>query len=214
MRPDAAVWYQAEGTYRFILEGSYSFLDRHFCQAIGDGQGVPTPLDTWFAEPTVEGLAYSVPALISRADGAALFYYNVASDQEEIGGIRVSLVDPVTAETTPLVDGPMLPKENVDPMPVFLDGGGLRLYHTWGTVEEAPFGPGYSALDETGTVVLESYPLIESPGACGKEPVGECLMDPAFVALDDGRLALYFTANEYVDGVLHIAAIRRAFASD
>jgi hypothetical protein len=84
----------------------------------------------------------------------------------------------------------LLSPAQVDPDPVYLEGGGLRLYHTCGHLGS----PGYAeTLD--GLAFGEDIPLIETDGNCLEEDVGVCesLLDPSFLRLEDDSMWLYFT---------------------
>lgn len=212
---DGAVWLQHEGTWRYVMEGKTELFDEKGPHMLCDAtttDGVNYAFDDKQFYTINNGeTSISVPAFISRADDSALFYFNSLIDG--VSAIWVSTVDPETSEVS-VLPKPILTGLNVDPMPVYVMGGGLRLYHTWSDNLIQSGGIGYTTTHDGLYTADQSALLIPDTGVCDKVPVGECLMDPAFLRLSDGRLVLYFTAPIFSEDGGFTPAIKRAFATD
>jgi hypothetical protein len=65
-------------------------------------------------------------------------------------------------------------------------------------------------------VTFDRFELIRSsePASCDFTNPGECILDPAFLALPDGRLVLYFTWWKTLAEGQFAFDIGRAFAVD
>jgi len=215
---DATVWIRTEDSYLFILEGydeSFSEEDppvSYFCHATSPDGNSFEHQDSYFYEGGYEGGVFSVPSAISRSDGDALLFYmdHLGGENE---GIHVLEADADSLATQVLSDGSIMDEHHVDPDPVYLADGGLRLYHTWfwpleqGGMWESR-GLAYVPLDEDLLPTAEATVLVESD-----EDAGEDIFDPSMVRLHDGTLVLYFTSMISGDEG-NSFAIKRAFATD
>ena len=217
---DGAMWPIGVGALRFVAA----------CSTAAEGGSRPSGRSFWAADTTdldgfdaadaplwtghVEGETLSVPSILAEADGDALLYYNgdMLGLTPEGAGIRVAYVDGKTLAVTLVDAAPILPAVNVDPQPVYLDGGGARLYHT--SLDGTVGGIAYTPLSADGaTAAGAPVFLFQSSGKCDKNSLGECYMDPTFVRTEDGAMYLYFTAlTMEKDGFS--SSIKRARAVD
>lgn len=214
---DATLWHAEPTRWVLLVEGVFQDGEatggepRIFC-ALESTDG-----ERWerVAEPTFSGESpedrVSVPSVLAGEVGARLWYNGDLLARAAGPGIRVADIDGVDHTVTVLSAEPMLGEMQVDPAPVYREGGGVRLYHTWFADDEITSGIGAVELDPEGlTPSGEDRLLVPSRGAnCGKEREGECLMDPTFLALPDGTLVLYFTALE-TEGEAWRPFVRRA----
>lgn len=107
----------------------------------------------------------------------------------------------------------LLPEAHVDPNPVHLLEGGVRLYHT----RALEGGLAYSD-SKNGVVFGDSKPLkglsgqiCYSPPERPSEP-DACYLDPFFLRLSDDRKLLYFSVFESLPGGVERRGIGRAWA--
>ena len=109
----------------------------------------------------------------------------------------------------------LLPEAHVDPMPVALENGGIRLYHSRSL-------EGILAVSDStdGQNFGESRPLKGLSGqVCHApperpSPPDACFLDPALIQAVDGRLVMYFSVFESLPGGVERRGIGRAFAVD
>lgn len=221
---DGAVWIQDEQTYRFVMEGFYDQakqgeqpLEETFLCHGTTTDGASFELsDDYFWTGELEDECNSVLSALTLESGLGLFFYNgdLTRLSDEGPGIRAFTADPETLAIEVQTPAPLLPWYHVDPNPLFLEGGGLRLYHTWFAEEHggplAGTGLGAVDLDEDLNAIGEPVLVLE---AIGDEQEGDKPMDPTLLQLSDGRLVLYYTSFVREPGVAY-ARIRRAFAVD
>jgi len=221
---DASVWVQDEQTYRFVFEG---FFDREtpneqpltetfLCHATSsDGASFELADDyLWTGERDAE--CNSVLSALTTADDRGLFFYNgdLTHQSAEGPGIRAFSLDPASLAVQVETPGPLLPWHHVDPNPVYLEGGGLRLYHTWFADQYGGelAGTGIGAVDLGEDLEASGEPTLVLE-AIGSEQEGDKPMDPTLLMLPDGQLVMYFTS--FVMGEEgNRARVRRAFAVD
>ena len=165
----------------------------------------------------------SVPSSLHLSDWSALIYY-MGDIYSEVGGlagngIRVARRWADDDFASPWITSNILPSNQLDPMPVYLEGGGVRLYHT-STLQppdqpEAHLGPAPGYTDSADAANFDPpQRIIGGSGNCLDPSGGECLLDPAFLRLDDGTLVLYFTWLDGVGSGDWSLGIGRAFATD
>lgn len=221
---DGAVWVQDETTYRFVMEGfdeSIEEPEQHLEETFlchgttTDGRNFELSHD-YFWTGEREGECNSVLAALTITSGEGLFFYNgdLTNKSDEGPGIRAFTIDPVDLEPQVQTPGPILPWYHVDPNPVYLEGGGLRLYHTWFTEQpDSPReGTGLGAVDLDDELNAMGEPTLVFE-ATGDFDEGDLPMDPTLLALSDGRLVLYFTSFVSEPEAAY-GQIRRAFAMD
>jgi len=106
----------------------------------------------------------------------------------------------------------LLPEAHVDPNPVHLLEGGVRLYHT-----RALEGTLAYSDSKNGVVFGESKPLKGLSGQLCYSPPERpsapdaCYLDPFFLRLSDGRKIMYFSIFESLPGGVERRGIGRAF---
>ncbi len=232
---DGTAIYAPNGTMRLILEGTWldeetGWTDkRAWCQASsGDGLSFE-PIEGYFYEGSDnDGSLPSVPSPLHLSNWSALIYY-MGDIYSEVGGfehgngIRVAHTEPDADQAEPWITDNVLPQGQMDPMPVYLEGGGMRLYHTstepFGG-DTGPPGPGPGFTEATdGRSFGEVTRILPIDGNCFEPPGGECMLDPFFLHLDDGTLVLYYTYLQVESEVGEpenwiSVGIGRAFASD
>ncbi|GDX80962.1 hypothetical protein LBMAG42_27730 [Deltaproteobacteria bacterium] len=213
---DAAVLYQPDGSYLLVLESTYTEeggvtpLWRRWCQATSPDGVTFTPNTESYFFTGLEGDegVPSVPGALPLSDGSQLVYYNAAMGSPT-QGIRVAIGAQPDVTLAQLAGTAVLPISDVDPLPVYLEGGGIRLYHTHGPGG----GPGYAEM--AGGVVAEGdSSLINNTEPDCIVAGGECLLDPAFLHLPDGRLVLYYSRVTLNGDGTYSEAIERAWATD
>jgi hypothetical protein len=213
---DLAPLYRPGGALDLVVEGSYTPDPRapaewrRFCRYrdADPGPAVPDAADFYFTGGADDNAQISVHAFVYDADWSGRMYYvgNLAQPGE---GIRVVAVDSAGTVGGSLHPGTILPDTDVDPMPVYLEGGGVRLYHTHGHGG----GAGYADSVDGITFSNDSGLIPHGDNDCTAVG-GECLLDPAFLHLPDDRLVLYFTRLVKNDDGSFSAWIERAFATD
>ena len=213
---DGAVLYEPGGSLRLVVEGIQPIPDdkhaewRRWCQAVGESGTLWTP-DTaafFFTGAQDDADQPSVPAALPLADGSQFLTY-VGALYTDDAGIRVATTAGPDWAVSRISEGSILPVDDVDPDPVYLAGGGIRLFHTHGK----DGGPGYADL-RGGVEPEEDVLLIENVQPDCSTPEGDCLLDPAFLHLPDDRLVLYFTwIRTEEDGTI-LGSIGRAFSTD
>lgn len=213
---DGAMLYEADGSYRLIVEGTEPIEgDKHaawrtWCQATStDGLSfTPDTSSFFFTGAEDDGGQISVPSLLPLADGSQLVAY-VGGLYTDAEGIRLARAagDPWALGRVSAAQ--MFPDDDVDPDPVYLEGGGVRVYHT----HTKQGGAGYGDLRSNYVPEQDVQLIPHTEPGCASAP-GDCLLDPAFVRLDDGRMVLYYT-RLVADGMGWVTAgIGRAFATD
>lgn len=207
---DGTVIYAQDGSYRLLLEATQldketGWTDwRAWCQASSTDGLSFEPAEGYFFEGSDQddGLI-SVPTPLHLRNWDALIYY-MGDIYSELGGyehgngIRIAHAQAGADQAEPWITDNVLPAGQMDPMPVYLEGGGMRLYHT----STEPFegddstfpgpGPGFAESGD-GQTFDPALRLLEVEGNCFEQAGGECLLDPFFLRLDDGTLLLYYT---------------------
>lgn len=112
----------------------------------------------------------------------------------------------------------VLPERHVDPEPVYVAGTKrLRLYHTWdaltGELAMAESDDGGVSFGKPEKLVGLSGQVCHAPPEAPSPP-DLCRLDPAFVALPDGTLHLYFSVFETQLNGTERRGIGRAVATD
>ena len=228
---DGTVIHEQGGGARLILEATQLQKTtgrtdwRAWCHAYAADGVSFEPQEGYFYEGSEQdGGQISVPSPLHLADWSALIYYqgdlySEVGGVEEGNGVRIARVAAGSAEAEPWITSNVLPEGMLDPMPVYLEGGGVRLYHTYNVPPEelSPDSPGPSpgyAETSDGPNLGPSTRLFEVEGNCmDTDNGGECLLDPFFLRLDDGTLVLYFTWFTAEGGATGMR-IGRAFAVD
>jgi hypothetical protein len=233
---DGTVIHAEDGSYRLLLEGTMLDEQTHttdwrvWCQALSPDGLSFEPAEGYFYEGSeTDDRLPSVPTPLHLRDWSALIYY-MGDIYSELGGhidgngIRIAHAEAGSDHAEPWITENVLPEGQMDPMPVYLEGGGLRLYHTStasfdGSGGRAGPGPGMTE-SEDGRSFGGVQRLLELEGHCFQQQGGECLLDPFFLHLDDGTLVLYYTylrseAGTAEDpGAFTEIGIGRAFALD
>jgi len=143
---------------------------------------------------------------------SALYYVDT---YPELDAIRIALVrgDEVGSYGS---REPLLERSHVDPNPVHIIGGGVRLYHT----HSAMTGELGAADSDDGVIFGEDLPL---EGLSGQlcytpperpSPEDRCMFDPFYLRLNSGRMVLYFGVFETTASGSDRKGIGRAFAVD
>lgn len=146
------------------------------------------------------------------AEGAGLFYY--VDTYPELDGIRMGMLE--NGEIRALGGrATLLPEAHVDPMPVPLEGGGVRMYHSRSlegilAVADSPDGQNFGeSRPLEGLSGQVCYAPPERPS-----PPDACYLDPSLVKVADGRYAMYFSVFESLEGGVERRGIARAFSVD
>lgn len=164
-------------------------LGRRFC--VLDAESLE-PLATFTGSDT-DAENISVPEVLRHRDGHQLLYYLGDLGNGGGGGDSVRLATSDDGVTfTPTVTESMLPSHDTDPFPVWLQGGGVRLYHThpvWNGVIAATDSPDAVTFEDTVEI--------------GLDPMGtrEKWLDPVVLHLPDDRVVVYFTRIVEGDGI-------------
>jgi len=227
---DGTLVVDSDGSYRLLLEGTELDEDtdrtswRAWCQATSaDGLSYQVAEGYFYEGSDNDGGLPSVPSSLHLSDWSALIYY-MGDIYSEVGGlagngIRVARRWADDDFASPWITSNILPSNQLDPMPVYLEGGGVRLYHT-STLQppdqpEAHLGPAPGYTDSADAANFDPpQRIIGGSGNCLDPSGGECLLDPAFLRLDDGTLVLYFTWLDGVGSGDWSLGIGRAFATD
>ncbi len=211
---DGNVLYLQDGSYLLLVEGSQYDDDesarpkwRRWCLASSPDGAQFQPLDLVLFEGG-EGDAeqISVPSALPLADDSHVVYY--VGDLYGWGGIRALRLPADGRTVSARIDGALLSAAHVDPELVYLQGGGFRLYLTYGLTG----GAGYADTWDL-TSFGEPVQLVANASDCAF-PGGLCLLDPAFLRLPDGELALYYTEVAQAEDGQQSFSIKRAFATD
>ena len=160
------------------------------------------------------GLSRSWPSGLEflGPESSGLFYY--VDTYPDLDGIRTGVFNQGQFRT----EGErktLLPEAHVDPLPVALEGGGVRLYHSRAL-------EGILAVSDSkdGRNFGESRPLQGLSGqVCHApperpSPPDACFLDPSLLRTSDGRSVLYFSVFESLRGGEERRGIGRAFAVD
>ncbi|MCP4805074.1 MAG: hypothetical protein GY913_22445 [Proteobacteria bacterium] len=204
---DVAVVYQDDG-YGLIVEG-LDEPDRRFCAlSSSDGETWEDQGVAWVGTELDEG-SISVPEVLRHRDGHWLLYY-LGDLGDGIGGgdnIRLATSEDGLVWDSRVAEG-MLPSHDTDPFPVWLTGGGVRLYHTH------PVSEGLvAATDSVDGESFESSVLVTGLDP-RDEHDGEKWLDPVVVHLPDGRIVAYFTRIRSGGGSIQSVGVGRAWAVD
>lgn len=182
-----------------------------FCALESSDARTWTPVERSLQWP---GLSHSWPSGLEFVgpDHSGLFYF--VDTYPELDGIRVGVLDqgkfiPQGNRST------LLPEAHVDPMPVALEGGGVRLYHSRSL-------EGILAVSDSkdGFSFGESRPLQGLSGqVCHApperpSPPDACFLDPSLLLPSEGPAVLYFSVFESLPGGVERRGIGRAFAVD
>lgn len=226
---DGALLVKEDGTQHLLLEGT--MLDeetdstdwRVWCQAeSADGESFTAVEGYFYTGSEADGDLPSVPYVFLLADWNALIYYmgdlySEVGGEEAGNGIRIARWEQGEDQAEPWVARNILPRDLLDPMPVYLEGGGMRLYHTHTldtSEDDRRDGPAPGYADSTdGVTFTDPVRLLTPEGHC-YDGMGECLLDPAFLHLPDDTLVLYYTLLERDDNDQTFVSIGRAFAVD
>jgi hypothetical protein len=224
---DGTVLHEAGGGARLILEGTEvnetmgSTDWRRWCQAYAADGVSFEPVDGYFYEGSAQDDGQiSVPSPLHLSDWSAIIYYqgdlySHVGGSEAGNGVRIARVGAGAAQAEPWITENILAPGMLDPMPVYLEGGGVRLYHTYNLHPDdlSPDSPGPSpgfTDSADGANFAEPTRLFEVDGSCMDPDGGECVLDPFFLRLDDGTMVLYFTSLRMGEPM----RIGRAFAAD
>jgi len=230
---DGAVWIRSPDLYHVVMEGYEEIWAddtggtvanpwTYFVQATTPDMAAFTPLGGYLFEPEVAEESNSVPSVVTLSDGTGLFYYNgdLMAVTEGGQGIRAVRVNPDTLEVMHLHEDPILSHEQVDPNITYVEGGGLRLYHTIFNQSMDPGSvpiyekPGIGVVDigegfvPSGEVVF----ALQTDGPC--PGMGTCFMDPTVLRLSDGTIVLYATYFGPDVGGNTMTGLRRAISTD
>ena len=160
------------------------------------------------------GLSHSWPSGLEFVgpEKSGLFYF--VDTYPELDGIRVGVFDQgkFTAKGNRTT---LLPEAHVDPLPVALEGGGVRLYHSRAL-------EGILAVSDSkdGLSFGESRPLQGlSEQVCHApperpSPPDACFLDPSLLLPNEGPAVLYFSVFESLPGGIERRGIGRALAVD
>ena len=212
---DAYVTYLPDATFLLIAEGSYDpELDGDpewttWCRA--------TSATGETFSPDVSGYAFEGgdsdvghpgdPGGILLSDYTSLVYYN-SEETHDLGGIRALIGGAPDWDFTAVDEADVLIEPDVEPAPVYLEGGGVRVYYTLGEdggIGEVDFEDGVTA---SGDMLA-----LANPDADCSEVGAVCYRDPVVVHLVDDRIAMYFTMITS-DSNGYSYAIQRAWATD
>ena len=175
-----------------------------------DGQ-TWTPMDSPLDWP---GLSASWPSgleFVPQSRGEHFFYVDTYPD---LDGIRFGAI-----ENGVLVSkgqrATLLPSTHVDPAPVLLEQGGVRLYHSRSLEGVLAFSDSSDGVQFGESVPLDglSGQVCHAPPERPSAP-DKCYLDPAFLRLKDDRLVLYFSVFESLPGGVERRGIGRAYAVD
>ena len=174
---------------------------------------VPHAVPSYF-EGCEAGDTLSVPGLLPFV-GHARVWFNGTCGDEQLGLRAVDLQLGAHGAEVAQPEA-MFGPGTVDPNPVWRRGGGVDLFLTLRDDDAQVTGIGRVPLDDEALWPTEApTPLFWGEGPCLKreEQSGPCFIDPTFVHLPDGRLALYF--GELIEGPSGIESrVLRAFATD
>lgn len=212
---DAAPIYLDDGSYRVFAEAYDSGNNETEVRAVRtrDGETFQYEKGVLFNPSKNDQQITSVLGPLWYEPSNAWFIYYVGNWAGKDGdGIR--LQSSSDGESfSPLVTENILHKGDVDPNPVRVEGGGIRLYHTSGR----PDGQPGLATSADGLVFEDQGPMSSFDGSTCDPTlmvVGDrCLLDPFFLRLPDDRLLLYFTQIEKQE-TTQTYSVRRAFSTD
>jgi hypothetical protein len=111
---------------------------------------------------------------------------------------------------------PLLQRSHVDPDPVRIVDGGVRLYHTHsaltGELGASDSQDGVNFVGDHGLAGLSGQTCYTPPER--PSPEDSCMFDPFYLRLSSGRMALYFGLFETTADGTERKGIGRAFAVD
>ena len=180
--------------------------DGHSWQAEGSGPLLPTDGSTWPSVPSV----FTDP----QSGAPTLFFADTYPGRDAVRRAQSPDGTHFAPDSAPRV----LPERHVDPEPIAVQGTTrLRLYHTFdalsgelGIAESDDGGQsfhGVARLDGLSGQTCHTPP--EQPS-----PPDLCFLDPAFIALPDGTLMLYYSRFQTTAGGQEVIGIGRAVATD
>lgn len=202
---DATMWREDANTWTVVVEGTpmveggeFSQEPRHFCAASTSDMESFSYSDGPLFSGATEDDRPSVPAILEIEELGSFLWYNgdVTGASPEGPGIRLARIEPGPHAVEIVYGDPILSRYHVDPMPVYLEEGGVRLYTTYLAPGAGCSGIRATDLDAallpTGT---DHGFMLASSGQCdpAQELDGRCLMDPTLVHAADGTLLLYFS---------------------
>ena len=180
--------------------------DGHTWTAEGTGPLLPTDGSTWPSVPAV--------SLDPESGAARLFFADTYPGRDAVRRARSPDGVHFEPDPTPRV----LPERHVDPDPVYVHGTTrLRLYHTF----DALTGELGVAESDDGGATFDRVKRL--PGLSGQtchtppeqpSPPDLCFLDPAFLALPDGTLMLYYSRFQTTADGREVVGIGRAIATD
>jgi hypothetical protein len=145
-----------------------------------------------------------------QSEGVNALYY--VDTHPELDGIRRAQLqgDAVLAGARKTV----LPEAHVDPNPVHLLEGGVRLYHTQVLAGALAYADSKDGLVFGNSVALKglSGQLCYTPPERPSAP-DACFLDPFFIRLPDNRQLLYFSLFETLPGGVERRGIARAWSN-
>ncbi len=188
---DAALVPRSDG-WTFLVEGitgDGGYIERSFWVARS------TDFSTWDLDPeplrtTAEGIVHaSVPSAFATETETVLWVNSF--DARGVTGVKDLGVDPASLAIVGRAGaGGLWPPDLVDPLPVYLEGGGARMYLA--NIDPGAAGIYLAELGPALAPVGDPTPVIVPEGADGCDTM---LMDPALLQLPDGRLLLYATES-------------------
>lgn len=212
---DAFVAYQTDGTYAMVVEGAYDpELDgdpewRQWCRATSDdGETFWPDVDGYvFSGGEADGGHPADAGTVQLSDYSVLAYYDSRAT-DNAGGVRAALSGVSAASFETLDVGDVLNAPAVEATPVYLEGGGLRVYYT----RNDDGGIGVADLLDGVNPSGDALALANAGADCSAL-YAECYRDPVVLRLPDDRLVLYFT-RVMLENDGYSYAIQRAWATD
>ena len=180
--------------------------DGHTWTAEGTGPLLPTDGSTWPSVPAVS---------LDPENGAPrLFFADTYPGRDAVR----RATSPNGQAFTPDSTGRVLPERHVDPDPTYVAGTTrIRLYHTWdalsGELGVAESDDGGRSFDNLKKLPGLSGQVCHTPPE-QPSPPDLCRLDPAFIALSDGTLMLYYSRFQTTADGREVVGIGRAIAVD
>ena len=220
---DADAVYRQDGSLIMLVEGTDAVAGEdgspptwhRWCWATSDdGEHFQQQPGYIFEGGETDDNLPSVPDSLVLSDWEALVYYagdlyrNYGTTEGE--SIRIASIEADATELNTVVNTGVLEGERVDPCPVYVEGGGVRLYYT-----TKPRKVISSSESQDGVTFTDERDLLAPDTAsCNFNVIGECLLDPAYLRLADGTMVMYFTWWSVVAENVFTFNIGRAFAVD
>jgi hypothetical protein len=142
-------------------------------------------------------------------NGESALYY--VDTRPELDGIRRAVLEDGTVKAG--ARKTLLPKAHVDPNPVHLLEGGVRLYHTRVLAGALAYADSKDGLVFAKSKLLKglSGQICYAPPERPSAP-DACYLDPFFLRLQDNRQVLYFSLFESLPGGVERRGIGRAWS--